>query len=162
VKESNVAVIYILTQYAKHAFSTMIGGEDLPVRIHPHLQSTGAEEVDQIAVRKYGECPIEKSAILPKGINEFLQAGLVGDVAPAAARQEQFVPQAVCLFNEHYLRAPLRRAPRCYHAGSASPHDNNVRCSPILLSGHLISVKEFDPLPLFSHYFFNPTDLTTF
>lgn len=157
-----MAVIYILTQYGKHAFSTMIGGEDLPVRINPHFQPTGAEEMDQIAVRKYGECPIEKSAILPKGINEFLQAGLVGDIAPAAARQEQFVPQAVCLFNEYYFRAPLRCAPRCHHAGSAPPHDNNVRCSPILFGDHLISVKGFDRIPLFLTYFFNPTNLTTF
>jgi hypothetical protein len=162
VKDTNVIRIYISTQYGKHACGTIINGENLPVRINPHLQPAGTEKIDQIAVRKYGKCPIEKSAILPKGMNEFLQARLVGDVAPAAARQEQFVPQTVCLFNEDYFRAPLRCAPRCHHAGSASPHDNNVRCSPILFGDHLISVKGFDPLPLFSHDFFNPTDLTTF
>jgi hypothetical protein len=140
VKNTDVVVIYISTQYGKHAFSTIIGGEDLPVRINPHLQSAGTEEIDQIAIRKCGECPIEKSAILPKGINEFLQASLVGDVAPATARQEQFVPQTVRLFNEYYFRAPLRCAPRCHHAGSTSPHNNNVRCSLILFSDHLTSM----------------------
>jgi hypothetical protein len=129
-----------LTQYGKHAFSTIIGGEDLPVRINPHFQSSGTEEIDQIAVRKYGECPIEKSAILPKGIDKFLQVSLVGDVAPATARQEQFVPQTVCLFNEYYFRAQLRCAPCGHHAGSTSPHNNNVRLSPTLFSGHLISI----------------------
>jgi hypothetical protein len=39
---------------------------------------------------------------------QFLQASLVGDVAAATARQEQFVAQAVCLFNERYFHAPLR------------------------------------------------------
>jgi hypothetical protein len=162
VKESNVVVLYISTQYGKHAFSTIIGGEDLPVRINPHFQSTGTEEMDQIAVRKCGECPIEKSAILPKGIDEFFETRLVGDVAPAAARQEQFVTQTVCLFNEGYFCAPLRCAPRCHHAGSASPHDNDVRGRLILFRDHLISVKGFGPIPLFLHYFFNPADLTTF
>jgi hypothetical protein len=96
--------------------------------------------MDQIAVRKYGECPIEKSAILPKGMNEILQAGHVGDVAPATSRQEQFVPQTVCLFNEYHFRAPLRCAPRCHHAGSASPHHNDVRPGPILFGNHLMSM----------------------
>jgi len=96
--------------------------------------------MDQIAVRKYGECPIEKSAILPKGITEFLQASFVGDVAPATARQEQFVPQTVCLFNKGYFRAPLRCPPRCHQAGSASPHNNDVRPSPILFGDHLMSM----------------------
>jgi hypothetical protein len=140
VKDTNLVVIDILTQYGKHAFSTMIGGENLPARINPHFQSTGTEEMDQIAVRKYGESPIEKSAILPKGINEFLQASLVSNVAPATARQEQFVPQTVCLFNEYYFRAPLRCAPRCHHAGSTSPHNNNVRGGLILFRDHLISM----------------------
>src|SRR4030042_894643 len=140
VKDTNLVVIDILTQYGKHAFSTIVGGENLPVRINPHFQSTGAEEIDQIAVRKYGECPIKKSAIPPKCINEFLQASLVGDVAPATARQEQFVPQTVCLFNEYYFRAPLRCAPCCHHASSTSPHNNNVRCSLILFRDHLISI----------------------
>ena len=162
MKDTNLVIVYILTQYGKHACSTMIGGEDLPVRINPHFQSTGTEEMDQITVRKYGECPIEKSAILPEGINEFLQASLVGDVAPATPRQEQFVPQTVCLFNEDDFRAPLRCAPRCHHAGSASPHNNNVRGCLILFRNHLISVKGFDRIPLFLHYFFNPTNLTTF
>ena len=154
MKDTNLVVIYILTQYGKHAFSTIIGGEDLPVRINPHFQSTGTEEMDQIAVRKYGECPIEKSAILPKGINEFLQASLVGDVAPATACQEQFVPQTVCLFNEYYFRAPLRCAPRCHHAGSASPHNNNVRGCLILFRDHLISVKGFEAPYSFLTLFF--------
>src|SRR5512139_3107302 len=118
--------------------------------------------MDQIAVRKYGECPIEKPALLPKGMNEILQASVVGDVAPATARQEQFVPQPVCLFNEHYSRAPLRCAPRCHHAGSTSPHNNNVRERPVLIRNHLISVKGLDALPLLLHYFLNPTNLTTF
>jgi hypothetical protein len=138
VKDTNVVVFHILTQYGKHASSTIVGGEDLPVGVHPHFQFTGAEEMDQIAVRKYGECPIEKFAILPKGINEFLQASFVGDVAPATPRQEQFVPQTVCLFNEGYFRALLRCAPRCHHAGSASPYNNDVRPSPILFGDHLI------------------------
>jgi hypothetical protein len=130
----------VVAQYGKHAFSTMIGGENLPVRINPHFQSSGTEEIDQIAVRKYGECPIEKSAILPKGIDKFLQVSLVGDVAPATARQEQFVPETVCLFNEYYFRAPLCCAPCCHHAGSPSPHNNNVRFSLTLFSDHLISI----------------------
>jgi len=53
-------------------------------------------------------------------------------------------------------------APRCHHAGSASAHHNNIRGCLILLRDHLISVKGIDPFPLFLHYFFNPTNLTTF
>src|SRR5512139_1659861 len=96
--------------------------------------------MDQIAVRKYGECPIEKPALLPKGMNEILQASLVGDVAPATARQEQFVPQTVCLFNEFYFGTPLCCAPCCHHAGSTSPHNNDIRCILILFSDHLTSI----------------------